>query len=273
MGIVKHVRADADAQELVRHVAGDLRRPAQPIEIALTGLENIAGGAVEGRKVQDCKGFFKGLHGGAKHLLHDLPGGVIHRNLGMQRGGVGPVAIGQTLPEIPKAAEAELLGHLDHHRFGHAGPGGDLFQRCRLVDVLAVKDRGGDRAFKGRQAWQPHPDLRAHGPWITHCLLPLARRRLVDQHRDDDDDPGGEQLVESLHIQQRQPVAQRAEDDAADQRPDDRPPAAHLPESVGQYAAAPDAKALMRVAKRRPSIRFSPLNFTNVTKVVKRQAV
>lgn len=62
--------------------------------------------------------------------------------------------------------------------------------------------------------------------------MPLVRP--VDQHGNNEDDAGGKQLVERLHVHQRQPVAQGAKNDAADQRAGNGPPAAHQAGTAGR---------------------------------------
>jgi hypothetical protein len=153
--VVKDRGSDADAQELVADIAGNLGRAAKPVEVALAGAGQIIRRPVKRLQVQNGEGFLECLHGCAKDLLDDLARRIIRRYFGMKGGGVGVVIVDQPLTKLAKAGKPQLFGDIDHHRLGH---------RRHL-------------AFQRGKAWQSYPDLRAHSPWITHlylCLPPPA---------------------------------------------------------------------------------------------------
>ena len=149
-----------------------------------------------------------------------------------------------------KPAEAELLGDLDDHGFRHAGIFRHGLQGGGLVEVPAPEDHVDHPPLQGGEVRHHHPDARPHRPRIGQRHVhsrPL--RRPIDQHGDENDKARGEELVEGLDVQQRQAVAQAAEDDRAEQRADDRALAAH------QRSAADggrgDGVELPEVAERR----------------------
>ena len=55
--VVEDAGADADAQELVGDVAGDLRRAADAVEVALAGVVDVGGSLIEGLRDRGSPGF------------------------------------------------------------------------------------------------------------------------------------------------------------------------------------------------------------------------
>ena len=164
--VVEDAGAHADPQELVADVAGDLRRAADAVEVALARLEDQIGRLLERFRVEDRQRFLEGMDGGAEHLLRDLDAGVVGRQLLMKLGGRQAVVVDDAGAEILEAREAELLGDLDDHGLGHAGIVRHGLQRGGLVEVPAPEHHVDHPPLQGGEVRHHHPDARPHRPRI-----------------------------------------------------------------------------------------------------------
>ena len=72
IGIFVDTRLDADPQEFVRDVAGDLSRPTHTLEIAAISPIQDVYCPIKGADVQNRQRFFECLNGAPEDLLHDL---------------------------------------------------------------------------------------------------------------------------------------------------------------------------------------------------------
>ncbi|MNV51421.1 hypothetical protein D3C71_1434680 [compost metagenome] len=162
VGIVIDAGAHADPQKLVGRIAGDLRRTADTIEIALTRTMNQVCSTIERFDIHDRQGFFQRLDRRPEHFLDDFLGRVLDGQFLVHFRRWQPVILGNRIAEFAITRESQFLGDLHDHGFRDAGIGCDLLQRRVVIEAAQCKDGLDHPCFQRRQQWQAHANARAH---------------------------------------------------------------------------------------------------------------
>ena len=117
-------------------IAGNLGRSANAVEIALPRLVDQICSTIKSIHVNDSQRFFERVDRRPEHLLNDLARRILDRQFLMHFSSRQLIVLCDCGPEVSVTSKTELLGNLDHHRFGYPRFGRDVLQR-RFVGEIA----------------------------------------------------------------------------------------------------------------------------------------